>query len=152
MQSSFPSILAILQDYDLYLKSHTLAYARCEVKADDRVMHTLKSKLNWEYQLTRKKNKHGLNRWHEQYERAANEATSDKQELNWPKVKKILKDLAAKNRLEYWREYIKPLVQQGNMLKLIHLENMDLTWKSIIFEFSASLFGPRLTISPPLVT
>ena len=54
--------------------------------------------------------------------------------LNWPKVKKILKDLAANNRLEYWREYIKPLVQQGNMLKLIHLENMDLTWKSIIFD------------------
>ena len=50
------------------------------------------------------------------------------------KVKKILKDLAANNRLEYWREYIKPLIQQGNMLKLIHLENMDLTWKSIIFD------------------
>ena len=119
---------------DLYLESHTLAYARCEVKADDRVVHALKSKLNRESQWTRKKNKHGLNRWHEQYERAANEATSDKQELNWPKVKKILKDLAANNRLEYWREYIKPLVQQGNMLKLIHLENMDLTWKSIIFD------------------
>ena len=30
---------------DLYLESHTLAFARCEVKADDRVVHALKSKL-----------------------------------------------------------------------------------------------------------
>ena len=133
---------------DLYLESHTLAYARCEVKADDRVVHALKSKLNRESQWTRKKNKHGLKRWHEQYERAANEATSDKQELNWPKVKKILKDLAANNRLEYWREYIKPLVQQGNMLKLIHLENMDLTWKSIIFHLPRGvlIFAVRSSI------
>ena len=30
---------------DLYLESHTLAYARCEVKADDRVVHALNPSL-----------------------------------------------------------------------------------------------------------
>ena len=78
---------------DLYLESYTLAYAPCEVKADDRVVHALKSKLNRESQWTRKKNKHGLNRWHEQYERAANEATSDKQEWIGPRLKRFSKIL-----------------------------------------------------------
>ena len=41
--------------YIFYLESHTLAYARCEVKADDRVVHALKSKLNRESQWTVKR-------------------------------------------------------------------------------------------------
>ena len=120
---------------DLYLESHTLAYARCKVKADDRVVHALKSKLNRESKWKRKKNKFGSNRWHEQYELAANQATAnDSEEPKWSKVKQIVKNLVTVNRLEFWREYIKPLVQQGNMLKLIDLENMDLTWRSIIYD------------------
>ena len=44
---------------DLYLESHTLAYARCMVKADSRVLHALKSKLNRECLWKRKKTKFG---------------------------------------------------------------------------------------------
>ena len=33
---------------ELYLESHTLVYARWMVKADDRVLHVLKCKLDWE--------------------------------------------------------------------------------------------------------
>ena len=42
--------------------------------------------------------------------------------------------LITTDRATFWRNYIKPLVQQGNLLKLIEAENADLTWKSIIYD------------------
>ena len=121
---------------DLYLESHASAYARCMVKADNRVVHALKSKLNRESKWTRKKNKYGSKRWNDKYEQASTQASSPEsdQPKSWPKIKKIVKDLISDDRLLFWREYIKPLVQQGNMLKLIESENADLTWRSIIYD------------------
>ena len=114
---------------DLYLESHTLAYARCMVKADDRVLHVLKCKLDREAKWKRKKTKFGSVRWHETYKQATEQSSSD--DSKWSAIKKTLN---TDNRRAFWRDYIKPLVQQGNFLKIIELEQCDLTWRSIIYD------------------
>ena len=45
----------------------------------------------------------------------------------------MVKGLITTDSVTFWRNYIKPLVQQGNLLKLIKAENVDFTWKSIIY-------------------
>ena len=59
-------------------------------------------------------------------------ASSD--DPKWSAVKKTVKTLITDNRRAFWRDYIKPLVQQGNLLKIIDLEQCDLTWRSIIYD------------------
>ncbi len=68
-----PDGLGISPISELYLESHTLAYARCMVKADDRVVHVLKSKLNREAEWKRKKTKFGLVTWHKNYTQATDQ-------------------------------------------------------------------------------
>ena len=69
-------------------------------------------------------------------------------EINWPKFKEMVKDLITTDRVMFWRNYIKPLVQQGNLLKLIEAENADLTWKSIIYDLPRGVlsFAVRASI------
>ena len=115
---------------DLYLESHTLAYARCMVKADDRVLHVLRSKLNREAKWKRKKVKFGSVCWQKTYNQAIDQSSPSK----WASIKSTVKRLLMDNRRYIWRDYIKPLVQQGNLLKIIELEKSDLTWRSIIYD------------------
>lgn len=76
---------------------------------------------------------------------------------NNPDLKKspkwnVIKDNVKKNlkteRESQWRETIKPLLVQGNMLKLIDAENSDLTWKSIIYNLPRGVlsFAVKSTI------
>ena len=124
---------------ELYLESHTLAYARCMVKTDDRVLHVLKCKLDREAKWKRKKTKFGSVRWHNTSKQAIEQSSSD--DPKWSAVKKTVKTLITDNRRAFWRDYIKPLVQQGNLLKIIDLELCDLTWRSIIYDL------PRAVLS-----
>ena len=50
-----PDGLNIPRFSDIYMESHTLAYARCMVKADSRVVHALKCKVARESKWKRKK-------------------------------------------------------------------------------------------------
>ena len=52
-----PDSLALPRLSDIYLESHSFAYARCLSKADPRVIHALTYKLEQESQLTRKMSK-----------------------------------------------------------------------------------------------
>ena len=141
-----PDGLGIPRVSDTYLESHTLAYAQCMVKADNRVVHALKCKVDRESEWRRKKIKHGSSRWHEKYQQVADKAGSTRP--NWPKFKQMVKDLITTDRATFWRNYIKPLVQQGNLLKLIEAENADLTWKSIIYDLPRGVlsFAVRASI------
>ena len=108
--------LALPRLSDIYLESHTLAYARCMVKADSRVTHALQCKLERESRWIRKMGKMGSRKWHQIYT-----ATSLKlEQLIWPRLKTELKNIIHDDRLNLWRNYINPLVQQGNLLKLMH--------------------------------
>lgn len=89
--------------------------------------------------------KNGSSRWHEKYNQVAAEIQS---EMGWPKYKQMVKDLATTSRAEFWQKYINPLVQQGNLLKLIEAENADLTWISIIYDLPRGVlsFAVRTSI------
>ena len=103
------------------------------VKADDRVLHVLKCKLDREAKWKRKKTKFGSVRWHNTSKQAIKQSSSD--DPKWSAVKKkTVKTLITDNRRAFWRDYIKPLLQQGNLLKIIDLEQCDLTWRSIIYD------------------
>ena len=52
----------------------------------------------------------------------------------WSKIKKTIQDILTQKRSDYWRDYIRPLIQQGKMLEFIYLEQSDLTWRSIIYD------------------
>ena len=77
---------------ELYLESHTLAYARCMVKADDRVLHVIKCKLDREAKWKRKKTKFGSVRWHDTSKQAIEQSSSD--DPKWSAVKKLFKPLS----------------------------------------------------------
>ena len=55
----------------LYVESHTIAYARCMVKADNSVLHALKSKLDRESKWKRKKSRYGSPLWKNNYDQVA---------------------------------------------------------------------------------
>ena len=73
-----PNGLAIPRLSDVYVESHTLAFARCIMKADKRVLHALRSKQSREGQWKRKMVKHGVVRWKENFEIAKEADDSSK--------------------------------------------------------------------------
>ena len=101
-----PNGLAIPRLSDVYVDSHTLAFARCIMKADKRVLHASRSKQSREGQWNRKMVKHGVVRWKENFEIAKEAADSSK----WEKVKKNIKDLLFTQRSAFWKNYIHPLI------------------------------------------
>ena len=127
-----PDGLCIPRVFDTYLGSHTLAYAQCMVKADNRAVHALKCKVDRESEWRREKIKQGSGRWHEKYQHVADKVSSTRP--YWLKFKQLVKDLITTDRVTFCRNYIKLLVQQGIFRKLIEVENADLTWKSIIYD------------------
>lgn len=99
------------------------------MKADGRVLHAFRSKLDREGQWKRKMVKHGVVQWKNNFETAQEATNSSK----WEKVKQNIKDLLSSQRSIFWKNYIQPLIVQGNFLKLIESESSDLTWRSIIY-------------------
>jgi hypothetical protein len=98
-------------------------------KADMRVIHALKCKLERESQWTRKMCNNGSKQWHLTYETA----TQNSDNQPWQKTKSEIKSIAFDNRKKFWKDYINPLLQQGNLLKFLDLQSCDLTWRSLIF-------------------
>ena len=40
----------------------------------------------------------------------------------WSKMKKTIQDILTQKHFDYWRDYIRPLIQQGRVLDFINLE------------------------------
>ena len=89
---------------DIYLESHSLAYARCMTKADRRVTHALESKLNRESKWSRKMRKTGSNKWENVYSKALDNVN----DTRWAKLKSGVKDVIYDDRAGFWRNYIEP--------------------------------------------
>ena len=140
---SFPKLSGI------YLEAHTLSYARCLVKGDKRVIHALQCKIEHESSWKQKMKAFGSRRWNQHYH-AACEASSPtpNNSSRWNVVKANVKQNLKTEREHQWRDTIKPLLVQGNMLKLIDAENSDLTWKSIIYNLPRGVlsFAVKATI------
>ena len=111
-----PDGLALPRLSDIYQESHLLAYARCLARADPRVIHALTCKLERESQRTRKMSKFRLRQWHKIY----TDNSSKLEQLTWSKIKTEFKHTIYHDGLRFWHNYISPLVQQGNLLKLMH--------------------------------
>lgn len=52
---------------------------------------------------------------------------------SWSKSKRHVKDTIIREKDCYWSDVIKPLVFQGDLLKLISEEKNNITWKSVIY-------------------
>jgi hypothetical protein len=117
---------------DMYLEAHTLSYARCLVKGDNRVVHALQCKLKRESAWKQKMKSFGSRRWAAFYQ-AACVNTSEDSPKKWNVVKDNMKQELKFEKQKEWTNYIQPLAVQGNMLKLIEAERSDLTWKSMIY-------------------
>ena len=135
---------------DIYVESHSLAYAGCMMKADDRVLHAIQSKFSRESQWTRKMAKHGIGKWKENFKIALESCNihANNAKTKWKHVKAQIKSLLSTQRKEFWSDYIRPLLQQANFLKLIESEQNDLTWRSIIYDMPRGVmsFAVRASI------
>lgn len=81
--------------------------------------------------------KHGVVGWKRNFETAKEYSDSNK----WEKVKKSIKDLVFNQRSAFWKNYIQPLIVQGNFIKLMESENSDLTWRSIIYDLTKGVLS-----------
>jgi hypothetical protein len=90
--------------------------------------------------------KNGIGKWKENFD-IATESCANEIKSKW-NVKEQIKSLIITQRKDFWREYILPLVQQGNLLKLIESEHSDLTWRSIIYDLPRGVmsFAVRASI------
>jgi hypothetical protein len=142
-----PYGLCIPKLSDIYVESHSLAYARCMMKADDRVLHAIRSKASRECLWKRKMAKNGIAKWKENFDIAI-KSCANKAQTKWRNVKEHIKSLLTTQRKEFWTDYVLPLIQQGNMLKLIESEQSDLTWRSIIYDMPRGVmsFAVRASI------
>ncbi len=139
-----PDGLAFPRLSDVYLESHCMAYARCMVKADTRVTHALTCKLDRESQWVRKMHKNGSRQWQQTFTTASDKVSQH----SWSKIKPEIKNIIYDDRVSFWQDYIRPLLQQGNLLKLLHLQSSDLTWRSMIYNLPRGVlsFAVRATI------
>ena len=127
-----PDGLNLRRISDIYVESHTVLYGRTMTLADNRTRNALESKLERQSLWTTKITRNGIQVW----DSVCNEAitTSPVSVSKWSKIKKTIQDILTQKHSDYWRDYIRPLIQQGKMLEFIYLEQSDLTWRSIIYD------------------
>ena len=56
-------------------------------------------------------------------------------------IKRNIKQTLKDDNFEQWRDYVRPLLVQGNVLKLIEAEKSDLTWKSMIYNLPRNVLS-----------
>ena len=111
---------------DIYKESHILSHASSRLRADTKVQAVLDAKVDRESKWSRKMSLANASVCEKYYEQCN---TS-----NWLSTRKQVKDTLNSESRDFWREKIQPLVFQGDFLKLVALEEGDLTWRSIIFD------------------
>ena len=110
----------------LYKEAHVLAYASSRYKADEKVQSALDAKLSREGEWSRKMSLCNAP--------VCEDYVNRSRDVNWEKTKQNIKRTLNDEQKLYWREKIAPLVFQGDLLKLVELEQCDLTWRSIIYD------------------
>ena len=109
---------------DLYRTCHCLAYSRSRIKGDDIVNHALDRRLEresgWSRQMSFTVDAHETH-------------LKVPDSLNWNQTKTRIKKLGQDDCREKWIKLIEPLLVQGEFMKVVHMENTDVTWKSIIY-------------------
>lgn len=137
-----PDGLCIPKLSDVYLEAHTLSYARCLVKGDDRVVHALHCKITRESAWKRKMKLFGSKQWDNTYHVVSKSTPANANgKPIWKTFKTNIKHEFKSKRRSQWREYVQPLAVQGNMLKLIAAEKSDLTWKSMIYNLPRNVLS-----------
>ena len=88
--------------------------------------------------------KYGSRQWQQTFTSASNVSGTQ----TWSKIKPEIKTIIYDNRKKYWQDYIQPLLQQGSLLKLLHLQVYDLTWRSLIYNLPRGVlsFAVRASI------
>ena len=137
-----PGGLSIPKLSEMYLEAHTISFARCLVKGDDRVAHVINSKLARESTWKRKMQTFGSRQWNNFYQ-AANKSMSaiNKMKSKWKAIKNNIKNELENYRTNEWRQRVQPLSVQGRMLELISDEKSDLTWRSIIYNLPTGVLS-----------
>lgn len=125
-----PIFLDIPTVTQIYLQSHSTAHASSRIKADETVQAALDSKLEREAKWIRK---FSIAQYSDsQFKDIPQDPTTD-QTITLAHAKKTIKTSVKDEMLGKWTSHISSLVQQGAMIKLIDLEEMDTLWKSYIF-------------------
>ena len=118
-----PIGLNIPRPSDLYWNSHQLSYSRTRKIGDSLVNKALDSQLNRESQ----KNVSTINTIDTTHNQI------DKHHLTWPMLKTRLNIHQKSEAKNFWLMNIEPLIMQGNFIKILSLEQCDLSWKSLIY-------------------
>ena len=137
--------LKIKRISEVYFESHTLSYASTMLRGDSKVKHALETRIDRESQWTQKMKNNGTKKSKE----IINVAVQNNVKCeNWNIIKTSVKAAITESKNQYWKDYIEPLVKQGNLLKLIELENNDLTWRSIMYNLPRGVlsFAVRASI------
>ncbi len=134
-----PDGLKLMRPSDVYQEAHALAYAGSLHNADNRVQNALKSKLHRESQWKCKMSRGNAATCQEVLDKvsAQNDAVDPQWNIQKSKIKKTLQE----DRKAYWRQWIQPLIHQGEFMKLIALEEEDLTWRSIMYDLPKNVLS-----------
>ena len=112
--------------YSNYFKPTTHLYARLylQLKGDDLVQHALDHQLEreeaWLRQSSTIKSAHAI------HCRVPNSR-------DWKKTKTLIKKSLVDECKIRWKEVVEPLLVQGEFMKIVYLENTDVSWKSLIY-------------------
>jgi hypothetical protein len=60
-------------------------------------------------------------------------AVGDQVDPLWNKVQPNVKHILKKEADNHWKNIVEPLLNQGEMAKLLEVCNADISWKSIMF-------------------
>lgn len=124
-----PLFLDIPTITQLYLQSHTTAYASSRIKADTTVQAALDSKLEREGKWIRK---FSIAQYTKSQLDTIPENTNEELSITLSKAKHTIKTNIKDEMSQKWTSHISDLVQQGSMLRLVDLEESDSLWKSYI--------------------
>ena len=130
---------------ELYMEAHCVSHARTRLEGDSDVNFVLDSCVSREATFTRKKcttaeaeaefrKAVNMNTVQGEIPEFSNydDAERDKRKFNKEIKEQIKISLLVQNE-EKWLAHVKTLVQQGNFLALATAENMDVIWKSYMF-------------------
>ena len=122
---------------ELYQECHSLAHSQSRIKGDSLVNSALDSKISRESKWTRQLSTVCTSE--DQHKRAISDITNDTEVQTWKTTKQAVKKTIQQDRKSYWSENIQQLIFQGDFLKLLHQEENDITWKSIIYDMPTNV-------------
>ena len=117
---------------NLYHETRTLAYANSRLNADIVVNNALDSKLSQESKWQRKQSitVYSENAYADAVKTLETNACETNRNV---KIKEKIKQNVEKRTIEHWSNHVKRLTVQGKFIELLHDEQNNVTWQSIIY-------------------